>query len=48
MQAHLRTEAYLEASGVNYTIIREGTYYETYPIFLGYFKPMDTEVCTKS
>jgi len=45
MQAHLRTEAYLKESGVHYTIIREGTYFETYPIFLGFFAPTDTEVC---
>jgi len=44
MQAHLRTEAYLKASGVKYTIIREGIYFETYPTFLGFFKPTDTEV----
>jgi len=45
MQAHLDTEAYLEQSGVSYTIIREGLYAESYPLYLGFFNAAkDTEV----
>jgi uncharacterized protein YbjT (DUF2867 family) len=40
MQAHLDTEAYLkktcQSSGMKYTIIREGIYAESYPLYLGY------------
>ena len=35
MRAHLDTEAYLKASGVEYTIIREGIYAESFPLYLG-------------
>ncbi len=41
MQAHIDSEAYLKKScakhpGVKYTIIREGIYSESYPLYLGY------------
>ena len=39
MQAHLATEAYLKASGLAYTIIREGIYSESWPLYFGYWKP---------
>ncbi|KAI2622856.1 hypothetical protein GGS21DRAFT_344956 [Xylaria nigripes] len=41
MRAHLRTEAYLRAvsaeHGVRVTILREGLYSESWPLYLGYF-----------
>ncbi|KAF2965650.1 hypothetical protein GQX73_g7914 [Xylaria multiplex] len=41
MRAHLRTEAYLRtisaAHGVGVTILREGLYNESWPLYLGYF-----------
>ncbi|KAI9849509.1 MAG: hypothetical protein M1837_004129 [Sclerophora amabilis] len=39
MRAHLDTEAYLKQTQVRYTIIREGIYNESYPLYLGYFNP---------
>lgn len=44
MRAHLDTEAYLRSRGVTYTIIREGVYVESYPVFLGFFDVKDREV----
>ncbi|WP_437669956.1 SDR family oxidoreductase [Sorangium sp. So ce131] len=44
MKAHLDTEAYLRSRGVTYTIVREGVYMESYPIFLGFFGAGDDEV----
>ncbi|TFK49576.1 NmrA-like family protein [Heliocybe sulcata] len=45
MQAHLDTEKYLKESGLKYTIIREGIYNESYPLYFGFFDPSkDTEV----
>ncbi|KZT29617.1 NAD(P)-binding protein [Neolentinus lepideus HHB14362 ss-1] len=45
MQAHLDTEAYLRKSGLKYTIIREGLYNESYPLYFGFFDPAkDTDV----
>jgi uncharacterized protein YbjT (DUF2867 family) len=35
MQAHLETEAYLKRSGLTYTIIREGIYSESWPLYFG-------------
>ncbi|KAI3319107.1 NAD(P)-binding protein [Xylariaceae sp. AK1471] len=41
MRAHLRTEAYLRSvgakHGVDVTILREGLYNESWPLYLGYF-----------
>ncbi|KAI1740992.1 hypothetical protein F4680DRAFT_416866 [Xylaria scruposa] len=41
MRAHLRTEAYLRsmsaAHGIHVTILREGLYNESWPLYLGYF-----------
>ncbi|KAI0425798.1 hypothetical protein F5Y09DRAFT_320731 [Xylaria sp. FL1042] len=41
MRAHLRTEAYLRSTsathGVHVTILREGLYNESWPLYLGYF-----------
>ena len=37
MQAHLDTEKYLKESGITYTIIREGIYSESWPLYLGFF-----------
>ncbi|KAI1433466.1 NAD(P)-binding protein [Xylaria sp. CBS 124048] len=41
MRAHLRTEAYLRAvsakHGLRITILREGLYNESWPLYLGYF-----------
>lgn len=39
MLAHLDTEAYLNNCGLTYTIIREGIYSESYPLYLGPFDP---------
>ncbi|EKM53466.1 uncharacterized protein PHACADRAFT_76639, partial [Phanerochaete carnosa HHB-10118-sp] len=38
MQAHLTTEKYLKESGLIYTIIREGIYCESYPLYFGYWR----------
>ena len=41
MQAHIDTEEYLRhtcaRSGIRYTILREGIYSESYPLYLGFF-----------
>lgn len=39
MRAHIRTEEYLESlkDKVDYTIIREGLYNESWPLYLGYY-----------
>ncbi len=42
MRAHIDTEAYLKASGLTFTIIREGIYSESYPLYLGFFDPTST------
>ena len=39
MQAHLDTEKYLKESGLTYTIVREGIYSESYPLYFGYWDP---------
>lgn len=39
MQAHLDTEAYLRTSGLTYTIIREGIYSESWPLYFGFWSP---------
>ncbi|KAI9061383.1 NmrA-like family protein [Trametes sanguinea] len=41
MQAHIDTERYLKASGLTYTIIREGIYSESYPLYFGFFNPAE-------
>jgi uncharacterized protein YbjT (DUF2867 family) len=47
MRAHLRTEAYLheleKKKGVKVTIIREGLYNESWPLYLGYYEPKGDE-----
>lgn len=42
MVAHFDTEDLLRTSGLKYTIIREGVYHETFPVFLGYFDSATT------
>ncbi|EJU05900.1 NADP-binding protein [Dacryopinax primogenitus] len=37
MQAHLETERYLKESGMKWTIIREGIYSESWPLYLGFW-----------
>ena len=37
MQAHLDTERYLKESGLTYTILREGIYSESYPLYFGFW-----------
>jgi len=38
MRAHLRTEAFLRSlKDIKYTIIREGLYNESWPLYLGYY-----------
>ena len=38
MQAHMRTEAYLaELSDISYTVIREGLYNESWPLYFGHY-----------
>ena len=39
MEGHLATEADLRASGVTYTIIREGVYSEAALVYLGSWRP---------
>lgn len=43
MRAHFRTEDYLyqHRSSISYTIIREGLYTESWPLYLGHFAPDD-------
>ncbi|OBZ69539.1 Quinone oxidoreductase 2 [Grifola frondosa] len=41
MKAHLDTENYLKESGLKYTILREGIYSESYPLYLGFFDPSE-------
>ncbi|KAH8087878.1 NmrA-like family protein [Cristinia sonorae] len=41
MQAHIDTEKYLKESGLKYTIIKEGIYNESYPLYFGYFDPAE-------
>ncbi|OSX61883.1 hypothetical protein POSPLADRAFT_1144185 [Postia placenta MAD-698-R-SB12] len=41
MQAHLDTEAYLRQSGLTHTVLREGIYSESYPLYLGFFDPAE-------
>ena len=42
MQAHLDTEAYIRASGLTYTVIREGIYSESWPLYFGFWSTTDT------
>jgi uncharacterized protein YbjT (DUF2867 family) len=38
MQAHLRTEAFLKGlNGISFTIVREGIYNESWPLYFGYY-----------
>ncbi|KAA8910542.1 hypothetical protein FN846DRAFT_904957 [Sphaerosporella brunnea] len=37
MVAHLATEQYIKASGLQYTLIREGVYTDVFPFFLNWF-----------
>ena len=37
MQAHRDTEAYLRASGLAWTILREGIYSESWPLYFGFW-----------
>ena len=37
MQADRETEAYLKTSGVPYTIVREGIYSESFPLYFGFW-----------
>ncbi|OCH92025.1 NmrA-like family protein [Obba rivulosa] len=41
MQAHLDTERYLKQSGLTYTILREGIYSESFPLYFGFFDPQE-------
>lgn len=44
MQAHIRTEAYLKSlTDVKYTIIREGLYNESWPLYFGYYYGLKDE-----
>ncbi|KAF1996207.1 NAD(P)-binding protein [Amniculicola lignicola CBS 123094] len=44
MQAHIRTEAYLKMLyNVDYTIIREGLYNESWPLYFGYYYRLKKE-----
>ncbi|KAG4425169.1 hypothetical protein IFR04_001736 [Cadophora malorum] len=47
MRAHLRTEEFLkelqETEGVKVTVMREGLYNESWPLYLGYFDPKGDE-----
>lgn len=37
MQAHERTEAYLKTCGLSYTVLREGLYSESWPLYFGHY-----------
>jgi uncharacterized protein YbjT (DUF2867 family) len=39
MRAHRDSEKYLKESGLKYTIIREGIYSESYPLYFGVYIP---------
>ncbi|TFK85940.1 NmrA-like family protein [Polyporus arcularius HHB13444] len=41
MQAHIDTERYLKESGLTYTILREGIYSESYPLYFGFWDPKE-------
>lgn len=44
MRAHLRTEAYLKGlSDIKTTIIREGLYNESWPLYFGYYDPVNDQ-----
>ncbi|TKA28191.1 hypothetical protein B0A50_04162 [Salinomyces thailandicus] len=43
MKAHERTEEWLQASGMAHTIIREGLYNESWPLYLGHYNVPDDE-----
>lgn len=44
MRAHLRTEAYLASlKDIKFTVIREGLYNESWPLYLGYYDPKGDE-----
>ena len=38
MKAHERTEEHLKNAGIKYTVIREGLYNESWPLYLGHYK----------
>lgn len=48
MKAHLKTESYLKRvcgeKGVTYTIVREGIYSESWPLYMGFWKDGEDEV----
>ncbi len=41
MRAHIDTERYLKESGLTYTVLREGIYSESYPLYFGFFDPAE-------
>ncbi|OJT13276.1 Quinone oxidoreductase 2 [Trametes pubescens] len=41
MRAHIDTERYLKESGLTYTVLREGIYSESYPLYVGFFDPAE-------
>lgn len=44
MRAHIRTEAYLSTlTDVQVTVVREGLYNESWPLYLGYYDPAGDE-----
>ena len=51
MQAHIDTEEYLRhtcaRSGIRYTILREGIYSESYPLYLGFFDAKSQQESSK-
>ncbi|ORY07938.1 hypothetical protein BCR34DRAFT_489046 [Clohesyomyces aquaticus] len=50
MRAHIRTEDYLEslsARDITYTVIREGLYNETWPLYFGYYFGLKDEQRTE-
>jgi uncharacterized protein YbjT (DUF2867 family) len=44
MKAHFATEDYIKQSGLKYTIIREGSYMESYPVYLGLYDTSSDKV----
>lgn len=44
MKAHYATEKYLKAAGISFTLIREGPYMTSYPLYLGFYETTSDEV----
>ncbi|RDW71985.1 hypothetical protein BP5796_08019 [Coleophoma crateriformis] len=43
MRAHFRTEEFLKGCGMKYTVMREGLYNESWPLYLGFYYGLKNE-----